>query len=92
MALDDSQEAALKAELEAFKKELEDLKAVKKLEKDTADDNAGKKLPEESPEKKKIDKDYAKSMQELQNRIQALEEKLNVQPGSQGLRTVLKVS
>lgn len=76
MALTDEQEAALKQELETLNTEIAALKEQKTTDKKEVDEDAGKKLPEESPEKAKINADYAKSIQDHENRVRAIEERM----------------
>jgi len=81
MALTDEQQAELEKSLSEVRSELEALKKEKSEAKKEVDEDAGKKLPEESPEKAKINRDYAKSIQDCLNRIEAIEKRLGATQG-----------
>ena len=91
MALTDEQQAELEKSLSEAKAELEALKKEKSTAKKEADEEAGTKLPEESPEKAQINKDYAKSIQDALNRIEAIEKRLGTTVEEDDIFPVLKV-
>lgn len=88
MALDDTQEAALKAEVEALKEAIEKEKVSKAFEL-KANEETKKATAVKETTKKEINADYAKSISELQQKVTELEAKLGTGTKS-GLRPVLK--